>query len=208
MRWPRIIRRCCSSWARNGLTPVRSSIVRVHPARSPILAVYGEEFSQFLASFPPAAELPYLSEVARVDRLWVEAHTARDAPVLASSALAQSSPETLATLKPPLHPATRFAWVRHSAATIWMHHRSASTETGLEIQDAEEGILLTRPAGAVEYQPLDRAAFVFLKSLGDGEGLAAAAAAALTHDPSADVAGLLAKTVVAGAFECPQELLR
>jgi len=97
---------------------------RAHPARSPVLALYGEEFPAFLATFAPAAELPYLPDVARIDRLWVEAHTAAD-------------------------PVVRFAWVRHSAATIWIHHRTGASS--LTVDDSEEGILLTRPRGAVEY---------------------------------------------------------
>ncbi len=32
--------------------------VRAHPARSPVLATYGEEFASFLTRFQPAAELP------------------------------------------------------------------------------------------------------------------------------------------------------
>ena len=98
---------------------------RRHPARSPVLALYGETFPAFLDTFEPAAALPYLADVARIDRLWVEAHTAAD-------------------------PVERFARVRHSAATIWIHHRTGS-ESSLTVSDSDEGILLTRPHGAVEY---------------------------------------------------------
>jgi hypothetical protein len=96
-----------------------------HPARSPVLALYGEQFPAFLDTFEPAAELPYLPDVARIDRLWVEAHTAAD-------------------------PVERFARVRHSAATIWIHHRTAAASS-LTVDQSDEAILLTRPRGAVEY---------------------------------------------------------
>lgn len=38
-----------------------------HPPRGPSLALYGEGFADFLAAWPPAMELPYLADVARLD---------------------------------------------------------------------------------------------------------------------------------------------
>src|SRR3712207_2075587 len=42
--------------------------VRAHLPRSPVLALYGETFPEFLSTFEPAAMLPYLAHVARIDR--------------------------------------------------------------------------------------------------------------------------------------------
>ncbi len=181
--------------------------VRAQPARSPVLAVYGATFPAFLAEFPPAADLPYLPEVARIDRLWVESHTAADAAVLTSTELARLPQSALISFTPTLHPAARFAWVQHSAATIWLHHRSPDSGTPLEIEDAAEGILLTRPAGRVDYQRLDRAACEFLRRLSEGSGLGPAAEATLVCAVDLDVATLLARMLVAGTFECPPEML-
>jgi putative DNA-binding protein len=47
------------------------------PSTSPDLNDYGESFAEWLASFPPARELPYLPDVARLD--WA-LHRARHAP--------------------------------------------------------------------------------------------------------------------------------
>ena len=44
--------------------------VRGRLPRHPTLLHYGEGFADFLASFAPAAELPYLPGVARLDRFW------------------------------------------------------------------------------------------------------------------------------------------
>ena len=181
--------------------------IRVHPARSPVLATYGESFASFLDAFPPASDLPYLAEVARIDRLWVEAHTSRDAPVLSPVALSNLPQSALGKLSLALHPAARITWVRHSAATIWIHHRSSDAGAELEVDGSEEGILLTRSDGQVAGQLLDRPAFELLKNLSHGATLSAAAEAALTYDASTDVAGLLARTLVAGAFERPAEML-
>jgi hypothetical protein len=117
--------------------------VRTQPPRSPALVLYGETFPFFLSQFPPAAELAYLPEVARIDRLWMETHTAADEGARS---------------------VTRFGWFEHSAVAIWMHQRSPDPHAELEVDDTEEGIVLTRPVGAVEYQRLDRAGYAALLS--------------------------------------------
>ena len=43
-----------------------------HPPRSGCLLDYGQGFANFLAGFEPARELFYLSDVARLDRAWIE----------------------------------------------------------------------------------------------------------------------------------------
>ena len=69
--------------------------VRDHLPRTPMLLEYGAGFADFLARFEPAAELPYLPAVARLDRFWTEAHAAADEPPLDARALAGAGPGTL-----------------------------------------------------------------------------------------------------------------
>jgi hypothetical protein len=131
--------------------------------------------------------------------MWVEALMAPDASAMAPSTLSGLSVSCLGEQRLAFHPATRFAWVRHSAATIWIHHRSAQAGE-LEIADSEEGILLTRQEGGVAHVHLDGPAFTFLTSLKDGATLASAANRALRADATADIARTLARSVTAGAF--------
>jgi hypothetical protein len=54
-----------------------------HPPLSPVMALYGEGFAEFIASFPPAASLPYLADMARLEYLYVQVyHAADDAPAM------------------------------------------------------------------------------------------------------------------------------
>src|SRR5690606_15015602 len=41
--------------------------VRAHPPRSRLLMEYGDGFADFIAAFEPAAELPYLADIARLE---------------------------------------------------------------------------------------------------------------------------------------------
>lgn len=173
---------------------------RANRARSPVLAEYGATFPSFLASFPPANELPYLADVARIDRMWIEAQFAQDAMALSSTRWAHLSADDLGRKRPIFHPAARFAWVRHSAASIWIHHRAAGSDSELTIADSEEGILLTRPALQIEHRIISRSAHQFLDCVTRGESLGTAAEAVLQMDADADIASLLATMLAAGTF--------
>jgi len=55
-----------------------AAFVRQGPPQHPMLVDYGAAFPDFLRTFEPAAELPYLPDVALLDRYWTEAYIAAD----------------------------------------------------------------------------------------------------------------------------------
>lgn len=185
---------------------------RTHQPRDPRLMDHGAELSDWLAGFEPARELPYLPGVARLDRLWTEAHLAADAPLLAANAFAVEPPGDIGQCRLALHPAARWAWFdAHPAFTIWSRNRTPQEADGSDGKDIEareggnitwraEGALLTRPEGAVRWRLLDRAGCAFLAACGHDATLADAADAALAHDPTLDLANLLGELIRAGAF--------
>jgi len=195
---------------------------RANLPRQPSLLDYGSDFAAFLAAFEPAADLPYLAGVARLDRFWTEAHVARDEIPLAAAAVAEFAAADLARVALRPHAAARWAWFEDEPiATIWERNR-----TGKALLDAEEGVapdldwraegvLVTRPRGAVAWTPLGKGGCAFLDACATGGALADAVMAALDADPQADLAALMALTLDAGAFGRiafddgdPQETLR
>ena len=166
----------------------------------PTLLRYSAAFADFLARFGPAAELPYLPGVARVDRLWTEAHAAPDADVLDPSAVARLAPEALAATVLHPHPAARWAWFADAPIyTIWSRNRDVATlNDNLDWQP--EGALLTRPRDAVEWIPLDAGGCAFLDTCAAGANLAAAAQKALEAQGNTDLARLMSALLTTGAF--------
>ena len=145
--------------------------------------------------------LPYLPDVARLDRLWTEAHFAEDAQALAGNTLARFPTAVLFEQQLAFHPATRFGWFKHSAVTVWLQNRPPRpAPAALEIDGADERALLTRPHGKVECIQINASACVFLARLREGDSLGDAATALLEADAAADVAGHLAQFIAAGAF--------
>jgi hypothetical protein len=175
--------------------------VRTHLPEQAPLALYGEDFVEFLAGMESARSLPYLPQVAQLDRLWTEAHFAAEAEVLQADAMANFSAEQLIAVRLKLHPAAKLAWVAHSAGTIWMATRFHAAAATLEVSDDEEGLLLVRHNGAVQSLPLDAAEHVFVHRIRCGELLGDAAMAALQKRADVDFTSLLARLIHAGAFQ-------
>lgn len=176
--------------------------VREHLPHRAALAPYGAGFAEFLASFPPAMELPYLSEVARLDRSWTEAHFAADGAVLCAANVQALAPEQLQNLRVRLHPAARCGWFHYSAVTLWICNRPpAVPPDSIEIDGGDEGALFVRPLGEVEMLPIDRDEYLFLANLAAGATLSAAAIAVLEENQAADVSAMLARFLNAGVFE-------
>ena len=173
---------------------------RHHPPRDPVLALFGEGFSTFLDGFEPARETPYLSAVARLDRLWSESHAAPDAAAASPEMLAQLDPQRLFEACAVLHPSVRIAWFEHTAPTIWLEARGFIEEREtLDFEQVGEGVLIARPDGVVDAMPLSLGGYAFLSACGEGRSLGQAAEAALRVQPDLDLAGLLAALLEIGA---------
>lgn len=174
--------------------------VRAEPPAEPMLMRYGARFADFLAGFEPAAELPYLPDVARLDRYWTEAHCAPTATALDPVALAHRSAEALADTFLVLHPAARWRWFADAPIySIWSRNREEDcAESNFDWRG--EGALLTRPDGVVQWIELDAAGCAFLDACAAGATLAKAAEASLQARSDADLARLMATLLGTGAF--------
>ena len=193
--FPAVTRLVGEEWFR---AAAAAYVARERP-NTPSLQAYGATFAAFLAGFAPAAELPYLADVARLDRYWIESHGAVDAPVLAATDLVGADPEVLAgaVLRP--HPAAHWAWFAESPVySIWRDNRACET-TGGELPWRSEGALLTRPADVVEWTEIDHAACRFLDACAAGRSVALAIDAALDADADANPARMIATLLHAGA---------
>ena len=113
--YPAVLRLVGEEWFR----AAAALHVRAQPPGDARLLLYGMDFPDFLRDFEPAADLPYLSGVALLDRFWTEAHVAAEAVALAPAALAGLSLDQLGDLVLAPHPAATCASVqkRSSRAT-------------------------------------------------------------------------------------------
>jgi hypothetical protein len=167
---------------------------------TPTLLTYGQDFADFLGGFDPASELPYLAHVARVDRLWTETHVAADDELLDPATLSQLAPDDMGRLTLRLHAAARWAWCdEHPIYTLWSSNRDSTAESTSELDWRGEGVLLTRPHGAVTHHALPREGATFLAACANGLDIEQAVAAALDVNPASDLPALIGLCLQAGA---------
>lgn len=197
--YPAVARLTGEEWFR----AVAAVYVRTAPPDDPVMMHYGASFAAFLARFEPAKALPYLPDVARLDRLWTESHMARDDTLLAPETIARLAAGSLADVVVHPHAATRCAWFASAPVfSIWSRNRgetSAKDEAWSPAWHAE-GALLTRPHGHVQWMGLDEAIHAFLETCAKGGTLGQAAAAALAIDDNIDLQQWMSTLLTAGAF--------
>ncbi|WP_042337402.1 HvfC/BufC N-terminal domain-containing protein [Paraburkholderia ferrariae] len=174
------------------------------PPEDARLLLYGTSFPAFLAGFEPARELPWLADVARLDRFWTEAHVAADDTVLGAAGMASLSPEDFmrTVLRP--HASARWAWFdQHPVYTIWSANREA-----VALPEAlawhGEGALLSRAGGAVTWRALGKGGYALLDACAAGRAMEEATACALEAEPDLDLGALFAGLFADGAFGAAQ----
>ncbi|WP_442109541.1 HvfC/BufC family peptide modification chaperone [Pseudomonas sp. NUPR-001] len=164
------------------------------------LILYGEQFAAFLEQFEPAQSLPYLADVARADRLWIEVHIAAQDSALDVEAMSRISPEHLGQQQ--LRPRTDVRWqwfAQQPIYSIWHSNRQAlALPEPLDWHG--EGMLLRRQAGQVLWQPLGQAECIFLDACAAGLPLEAAANQVLAFDSTLNFTTLLGQLLAAEVF--------
>lgn len=181
-----------------------AEFARVHLPTRPSLFDYGVEFADFIAHFPPAASLPYLADVARIDRGWIEAHVAADAPMLRGADLAKRDPASLDSTRLRLHPTVRVGWFDQPIVSIWRRNRESAVDAG-ELAWLAEGALVVRPNDDVEVHRIGAATYAFVLACANDGTLTDATADAFAAEPDVDLAAAFARLVGTGVFTALEE---
>ena len=167
--------------------------------RSPVLMDYGTGFADFIAAFAPAATLPYLADVARIERAWRESYHAADAMPLAVGDFAGIGEDKVPRLVLRLHPSLRLLRSRYPAQTIWKMNAGDDEIVPVDLSVAED-TLVVRPEMTVEVRTVPPGGADFVAALMAGKPLGASAASALVADARFDLAGNIAGLIDAGAI--------
>lgn len=174
--------------------------IQQRPPRLPMLCNYGDALPDFIDRFAPAATLPYLADVARLEWLRVEACHAADAvePPIASLVRHLHEPGTLAGLKFSFQPSVRLLRSRYAVVSIWAAHQGSGDLHSIDPNQPESALIL-RPRLDVELVPLPQAAADFIEHLLQGAPLGSALDAALASSAGFDLAETLRLLIAHGA---------
>ena len=170
------------------------------PPRSPVLLDYGYDFPGYLATLPAAADVPYLSDVARLEWAVHRAYHAADAEPLVVVAVAATLPAQSADLVFTPHPSLMLVRSPYAVDQIWRLHQNGSPAAEVRIDDRAAYLVVARPRRAVEILSFDAAAFAVVEALAGGKALGQALDAGLSTSPDLAVDNLLANLLTAGLF--------
>lgn len=184
--------------------------VRQQPPRSPVLARYGGALPDFIAQFAPAASVPYLGDVARLEWLRLQALHAADALPVEADAIAHclADPEALARTRWQLAPSLQLFAAPFAAVSIWAAHQDGSglALESVDVAQAESAwifrseldvmVLQTSPGEQVLAQALQGGAPL-------GEAVDHAQSLQLDLDVSQALAQLLRHGLVVGLASTP-----
>ncbi|PPQ14888.1 DUF2063 domain-containing protein [Bradyrhizobium sp. AC87j1] len=173
--------------------------VRSNPPTSPLLFEYGRDFPEFIAAYEHAQDMPFLADVARIERAWLDCYHARDAVPLPADRLSAVTSDRLANLTFVPHPATRCLRSQYAAVTIFAANRDGAPLLRIDASTPEDA-LITRPEFDVTVRRLPPGGAVFADGLISGRPLGEAAASALAAAPEFDIAANIAGLIEAGAF--------
>ena len=114
-----------SAWsAMTSSGPWRAPIVALEPPSSPLLFLYGEGFAAFIARFAPAAPLPYLADVARLEYFRGLAYHAADREPLRPASFAALDKGRLADFNVTLHPSVFVVTSIFPVLSIWLANQA------------------------------------------------------------------------------------
>jgi hypothetical protein len=164
--------------------------VRDQPPRSCVLARHGAGLPGFIAGFAPAASLPYLADVARLELLRCQASQAADAPplqALGSAVLAALQHGSRAAgLRLDMHPSVAVLDSPHAVVSLWAAHQGQDILEAIDTGQAEAALVL-RPDMEVLVLRLPPGGAALVQQLLQGDSLGDAAAQALAAAPGFDL---------------------
>src|SRR5467141_3887581 len=127
--------------------------VRAAPPRSPLLFEYGRDFPDFIERYEYAQSVPWLGDVARIERAWLDCYHAADAEPLSATALGSVPADRLAKLVFQPHPAVRIVCSSFSSVSIFAANRNVGRAAPVNAVDPEDA-LITRPGQDVAVRHL------------------------------------------------------
>ncbi len=189
---------------RDWLAASLKNFVLEYPPQMACLANYGGDFADFLANFTPAATMPYLSDVARLEWAVHDCQNTRDEQSLTATDWEKISGPTVGSSTFRLIAAHKFIVSGYPLLDLW---NMGSGQEGSGEIDLESGgmiLLVIRSATEVLIFPIELNEYTFLKQLENGESILAAAEAVNWAHSNSPLAQTMLRFASNGFFSAEQ----
>ena len=164
-----------------------------HPSTSGDIHGYGGRFGDSLAGFAPAAGLPYLPDMARLEWAMHEVFHAPDDEVLNLEGLLDAD---IGSLRFRLNRSCRLLRSPYPVDRLWaLHQPGVSWDDGFDLFSGGVSMLVRRVDYEVAVERLGEPDFTMLSELASGEKLDTAFETALRWDEGFDLGAFLVRYV-------------
>ncbi|PWE16737.1 hypothetical protein DDZ18_11065 [Marinicauda salina] len=186
------------------MTALARAYADARPPASPVLSEWGAEFPDFLAGFPPARSLPYLADIARLDRAWSAVHYAADPDPETAAALARLDEAALLATPFRLEASARRVALDWPVHDFWRELRDDRPVTKRKLAPAPAAALVWRGGNGVTSAALDDATAPLVAGFAETRPLGAALKACADPDAALQFfSTLLADRAIAPAETSP-----
>lgn len=159
---------------------------RTTPSRSGDLNRYGDGFADFIRDFPPAQDIPFLADAARLDWLCHLAYYAEDSPPFDLARLARVPAEQHGSLHFQLAPSASLLRSPWPVASLWLAHQPEGGDFPSPDQGGEMALAWRNPRNRVQVRRLMPADHAFLSACARQLPLAEALECAMDEDMEFD----------------------
>jgi hypothetical protein len=183
--------------------------VHGHPSTRGDINRYGGDFAAFLVEYPPARDLRYLPDVARLEWAVDQAGIASDAPPFDLESLSGVPAELHSELRFSLNPSATLMGSAYPVLHIWrVNQPEANADERVDLDEGGDTLLVLRreDSGGVVIERIAPSDHLLLASLSAGLALGEAANDCAAKFPGFDLAAALqhhvaGRTIV--AFRAP-----
>lgn len=180
--------------------------VETHKPDNAVLADYGEQFPAFIKHQEGLTEYPYLSELARLERLYIDAFHSADGGAIRieefQTLLAQ--PDLLPTCRLVFRPDFHLFFAEFAVVSLWLEHQKQQEAdlSGIQI-DRPEFAFLIRRQQRVHLIRVTQSDWVALSKIQEGMKLGDVIEQMTVIDPAWSFIPLFQQMI---HFECVSEL--
>lgn len=166
----------------------------------PVLAEYGAGVPAYVSAYGPAATMPYLADVARLDWALNFSYHSPLAPRLVASDLAGLAGERLFELKLAFAAGAILVRSPWPIDRIWHAAQPGAPAGTVSLEEGPASVLVLRRPDDSAFASLDPAEAAFVAAVAEGGSLGAAAEAAFVVEPAFDPSTTFAKLLSLQAF--------
>ncbi len=171
----------------------------------PVLAEYGVDFPAFVAGYEPAASLPYLADIARLDWALNAAFHSPAGRRLAAADLAGIAAERLPSLSLAVPDGATLIRSHYPLDRIWHASQPGAPAGTVDLGVGRADLLVLRRYDDAAFIVLEAGEAAFVAALIDGRSLEEAAEQGSRAEPSFDLSKVFARLLGLEAFAALQQ---